>query len=93
MSNENNKAKRTSLTKRLIILVGAVIVVLNVIQLLFVTTNAKNGIITEKLALYSNMMDGYTAALENDLEGYFKELNGYIHADIMEDGDLEACFD
>ena len=92
-ASDSGKKKRTSLIKRLIILVGAVIIVLNVVQLLLVTISAQNGIIKEKLALYSNMMDGYTSALENDLEGYFKELNGYIHADIVEEGDIEACYD
>ena len=43
--------------------------------------------------MYENMMDGYTAALQNSINAYYKELNGYIHADIMESGDIDACFE
>ena len=93
MATEPAKEKRTSLARRLIILVGLVIIALNIIQLLFVTTNTQKNIVKENLALYSNMMDGYTTALENDLKGYFMGLNGYIHADIVKEGDLQACFD
>ena len=93
MSNEPAKEKRTSLTKRLILLVGIVIVVLNLAQLLFVTRNAKKDIIAEDLNMYANMIDGFSASVQNNLEGYFKALNGYLHADIMKDGDLEACYE
>ena len=48
MASETTKEKRTSLTRRLIILTGFVIVALNAVQLLFVTSNAKKDIITEK---------------------------------------------
>ena len=85
--------KRTSLTRRLLVLVGLIIVALNVVQLLFVTTNAQKDILAEDLDMYENMLQGYSLALHNDLEAYFKELNGYIHADIMETGDLEACYE
>ena len=90
---KSEKEKRSSLIKRLLILVGAVIILFNVIQLVFVTNNAKKDIIAEDLHMYMNMIDGYADSLHNDVEGYFKELNGYIHADIVEEGDLGACFE
>ncbi|MBQ9207573.1 MAG: HAMP domain-containing protein [Treponema sp.] len=89
----SNSEKRTSLTRRLCLLIGVVIVLVNIIQLLFVTTNAKKDIVAEDLRMYENMMDGYSAAIQNDIRSYFKELTGYIHADIVEDGDLDALFD
>ncbi|MBO6219520.1 MAG: HAMP domain-containing protein [Treponema sp.] len=91
--NSTIKEKRSSLIKRLLVFVGAVIVLFNVVQLLFVTTNAKKNIIAEDLNMYSNMIDGYSDSLFNDVEGYFKELNGYLHADVMKDGNLQACYE
>ena len=92
MSKES-KDKRSSLVRRLLLVVGAVIVLFNVVQLLFVTSNAQKNIIAEDLELYTDMMEGYSDSIHHNVEGYFKELNGYIHADIMEDGDLEAVYE
>ena len=90
--SQSSKEKRTSLTKRLMLLIGVVIVIVNAVQVLFVTSNAKKDIIAEDLDMYMNMIDGYSDSLHNDVDGYFKELNGYIHADVMETGDLQACY-
>ncbi|WP_407427464.1 cache domain-containing protein, partial [Treponema sp.] len=86
---ETVKQKRSSLIKGLVFFVGLVIVLVNVIQVLFVTSNAKKDIVAEDIDMYNNMIDGYSAAVVNTLEGYFKELNVYYHADIMEDGALD----
>ncbi len=93
MAKNSVSEKRSSLIKRLLIFVGAVIVLFNVVQLLFVTTNAKKNIVAEDLNMYSNMIDGYSDSLFNDVEGYFKELNGYLHADVMKGGNLQACYE
>ncbi|MBR1537679.1 MAG: cache domain-containing protein, partial [Treponema sp.] len=95
MSNPKSSEtqKRSSLIKRLLIMVGAFIIAINAIQLLFVTTQAKSDIIAENINMYMNMLDGYSDSLHNDVEGYFKALNGYLYADIMDDGDLEACYE
>ncbi|MBQ8013613.1 MAG: HAMP domain-containing protein [Treponema sp.] len=93
MATDSLKEKRSSLVKRLLVFVGLVIIAFNVIQLLFVTTNTKKDIVAEDLAMYENMLAGYSLALQNDLEGYFKELNGYVHADVMENADLEECYE
>jgi len=93
MATDSLKEKRSSLVKRLLVFVGLVIIAFNVIQLLFVTTNAKKDIVAEDLDMYENMLAGYSLALQNDLEGYFKELNGYVHADVMENADLEECYE
>ena len=92
-TTDSTKQKRSSLTLRLIFLVGLVIVALNLFQLLFVTANAKKDILAEDLDMYDNMLQGYSLSLQNDLEGYFKELNGYVHADVMENGNLEECYE
>lgn len=85
--------KRSSLIKKLLIFVGAVIVLFNVIQLVFVILNARKDIVSEDQAMYMNMLEGYSNALNKDIEGYFRELSGYVHADVMKDGDLEAAYE
>ncbi|MBR1403992.1 MAG: methyl-accepting chemotaxis protein [Treponema sp.] len=90
--SKKSKDKRSSLIRRLLFVVGAIIVLFNVVQLLFVTTNAQKAIVAEDLSMYANMIDGYADSLYNDVDGYFKELNGYIYADVMDDGDLEAVY-
>ena len=93
MAKDSTKEKRASLIKRLLVFVGAVIVLFNVVQLLFVTTNAQKNIVAEDINMYANMIDGYSDSLRNDLEGYFKELNAYVYADVMKDGDLETAYE
>ena len=95
MAEKTNSSteKRSSLIKRLVILLGLVIVVVNVVQLLFVTTNAKKDIVEEDISMYENMMDGYSAALQNDIRGFYRALNAYVYSDVVKDGDLEACFE
>ena len=85
------KEKRSSLVRRLILFIGLVIVAVNAIQVAFVTSNAKKDIIEEDLRMYENMLLGYSVALRNDLNGYFRELNGYIQSDIVKEGDFKAC--
>ncbi|WP_294428250.1 methyl-accepting chemotaxis protein [uncultured Treponema sp.] len=92
-SASTSKDNRTSLIKRLVILLGLVIVAVNAVQLIFVTTNAKKDIVEEDIHMYENMMDGYSAALQNDIKGYYRQLNAYIHADVVKEGDLEACYE
>ena len=57
MSNPKSSEtqKRSSLIKRLLIMVGAFIIAINAIQLLFVTTQAKSDIIAENINMYMNM--------------------------------------
>ena len=91
-NSDSLKEKRASLTRRLCLLVGAVIVFVNLVQVLFVTTNAKKDIVEDDIHKYEYMIKGYSVALQNHLEGYFNELNPYFYADVMEDGDLEEVF-
>ena len=90
---KQNKEKRTSLTLNLVVLIGAAILMINVIQIAVVTANAQKDIVEEDLDMYSNMMDGYTAAIQNQLDGYFKALNAYIYDEVMADGNLWECYD
>ncbi len=91
MSAKTKKEKRTSLTVRLCFLTGCVIVLLNVVQLLFVRAKSTSDIVVEDISMYMNMLDGYGDSLHNDVEGYFKELNGYIHAEVVKNGNLQEC--
>ncbi|MBP5283113.1 MAG: methyl-accepting chemotaxis protein, partial [Treponema sp.] len=88
---KTKKNKAASLTLRLVFLISASIILINLIQVLIVTSNAQDSIMKEDISMYDNMMDGYTAALQNDLTRYYNELNGYVHADIMDTGDFATC--
>ena len=89
----STKKKRSSLIKRLLVFIGLVIIAINLVQYLLIMSNARKNIVEENIDMYRNMSEGYASALENELEGYFKELNGYVFADIMETGDLELCYE
>ena len=89
----STKKKRSSLIKRLLVFIGLVIIAINLVQYLLIMSNARKNIVAEDIDMYRNMSEGYASALENELEGYFKELNGYVFADIMETGDLELCYE
>ena len=88
MSQKKNK--RTSLTFRLVVLIGVAILTINVLQISVVTVNAQKSIVQEDLNMYANAMYGYVGALHNDLESYFNALNGYIYNDTLLEGDLAA---
>ena len=87
----STKKKRSSLIKRLLVFIGLVIIAINLVQYLFIMSNARKNIVEEDIDMYRNMSEGYASALENELEGYFKELNGYVFADIMKPATLSCA--
>ncbi|MCR5123668.1 MAG: HAMP domain-containing protein [Treponema sp.] len=91
-NTSSTKGKRTSLKRRLVILVGLVILVMNTAQVLIISANSKKKILLEDTDVYTNMIKGYSLSVQNHLEGYFKELNTYLYADEVENGDLEEVF-
>ncbi len=94
MAKDNaKKEKRSSLSRTLVVLTGLAIFFTNVVQVIVVTMNAQSAILKEDMDMYRNMIDGYADSIRNDVNGYFKGLNGYIHSVIMESGDLDAIFD
>ena len=94
MANEKKKKRLTSsVIFRLMFTTAMSIITINVVQVLIVTKKAQKAILVDNLGMYENMLDGYTRAIQNEVEGYFKELNGYVTADIMNNGDLDECYD
>ncbi|MBR6912378.1 MAG: methyl-accepting chemotaxis protein, partial [Treponema sp.] len=91
-NTSSTRGKRTSLKRRLVILVGLVILVMNAVQVLIISANSKKKILLENTDVYTNMIKGYSLSVQNHLEGYFKELNTYLYADEVENGDLEEVF-
>ena len=88
-----SKEKRSSIIRRLVLLIGLIIVFFNLIQLFCLVNESKKAIIRENMQIYNNMIEGYTAALQNDIESYYCTLNGYVNADIMAEGNLEKVFE
>ena len=89
---KDEKVKRQSLITRLLLMIGAIIIAFNIIQIVFVTSSSKASIIEDDVKKYENMADGFAKSIENDLNGYFKELVGHVHAEVMKSGDLDAVF-
>ncbi len=87
------KEKRSSLALGLVTLIGIAILAINVIQVFVVTNIAQTDILKEDLAMYANMIDGYQYSIVKDLEGHFRALNAYVNNDVLESGDLDACYE
>ncbi len=81
--------KKRSLLVTLLLGIGATIFLLNMIQTLIVASNLKRSITKGDIAKYSEMVQAYALAIENDFEGYFSALDYYVHSDIMKEGSVE----
>ena len=91
MTKDSKKEKRASLIKRLVILLGLVIVVVNAVQLILVTTNAKKDIVEEDIQMYENMMDGIhtyenSFILCHDIKDYTVGMMDRFITDALKEG-------
>ncbi len=84
-----NLGKRTSIIARLCIAAGGVIVALNTIQLFTTSARASYAIEEDKQADFTLLANGYASSLENKAEGYFKELDFYVNADVVKTGEID----
>ncbi|MBQ5470724.1 MAG: HAMP domain-containing protein [Treponema sp.] len=86
------KEKRYSLVWFLVFIIGMSILVANVISNIIVLKQTKAAVLKENDDVYRNVVEGFALSLENDLMGYYRELNVYVYADIVKTGNLEACY-
>lgn len=80
--------RRSSIITRLTVAAGIVILALNFSQLAITTTIVSKDIEEETKNDYKIVADGYVASLENKIDGFHKELDSYLNADIMKDGTI-----
>ena len=83
--------KKSSLILNLIAMVGLSIIILTTIQVVFLSNLAKNDSRKDNVENYVLLTTSIKQNLENIMEGYFKEMDIYVNADVMLEGDFEAA--
>ena len=85
----NKKQKKTSILLVLLLSIDGTIMFFNFFQTLFVARSSRLSLIQDADAKYAEIVKAYSLAMENDVNGYFKELNYYTEADIMKTGSIK----
>ena len=71
----NKKQKKTSILLVLLLSIDGTIIFFNFFQTLFVARSSRLSLIQDADAKYAEIVKAYSLAMENDVNGYFKELN------------------
>ena len=86
------KIKRSSLIKTLLLSIASTIILINVVQLLFITKDSKSSIIESKTKDYIDLSDSLASSIENNINSILNELNTYVDADIMKDRNMPEIY-
>ncbi len=84
------KKKSLSLVVYLILMIGLGFATLTVLQVVLLSRMARTNSRTDHIESYTRLAGAMELALENTVEGYFKDLQVYVGADVMKDGDLDS---
>lgn len=84
------KSKSSSLVVTLICMIGIGFGALTAIQVLALSSIARANSREDHVSSYTRLSSALDLALENTIEGYYKDLSVYVGADIMKTGDIEA---
>lgn len=84
------KKRNSSLVVTLILAIGLGFAVLTLAQVFILSQIAKVDSRADHEDSYNRWVNALDMVFENIIEGYFKDLQVYVGADIMEDGDVEA---
>ena len=87
----SERKRRTSLVVNLIIMVGIGFAILTSIQIFALSRLAKTRSRADHVESYVMLTHAINLSLERTVEGYFKELDAYVNADIMDTGDFDAA--
>ncbi len=91
MSKEGDTGKKSSLVVVLILSMALAIATMNLLQTIIVAHNARLKVVESETVNYRQTVSAYVWALENTIEGYYKELDYYVNADVMRKGDFDAA--
>ena len=93
MDEEKKKSskKRRSIIVNLIMMIGIVILILTGFQVAVLSQLAKSDSRKDHVESYVMLTNSIKMNLENIIEGYYKELDAYVNADIMKDGDFDSA--
>ena len=87
---EKSKKKISSLSVNLIATIGIGFAILTIIQVITLSELAKSYSRKENVNSYVRWISSVDAQLEQIIKGFFKDLQVYAGADIMESGDVDA---
>ncbi len=87
----NEKKRTVSLILNLMLMIGLVIILLSSIQVAVLSQIAKKDSRKDHVENYVMLTSSIKMSLENIIEGYFKELDAYVNADIMKEGDFDTA--
>ena len=85
--------KKSSIITKLILGIGIGIASLNFLQTVVVSRSARLEITRNDIDNYANLKEASSVVMQKELEGYLKELDYYILADVMQNGTLEEMAD
>ena len=83
--------KRSSLVLSVLLAICIGFVSLTVLQIFALTRLAKSRSRADHVESYVMLTKSINLSLERTIDSYFKELDVYVNADIMKDGDFEAA--
>ena len=87
----NYQKKSLSLVAYLILMIGAGFALLTAIQVFSLSRIAQSDSKADHVESFTILADALKLAMDNTVEGYFKDLQVYAGADVMLDGDMEAA--
>ena len=91
MADKDGKKKTSSLVLTLILMIGIGFSALTAVQVMVLSSIAKSDSREDKIETYSMLAEAYDLAVANHLESYYKALDVYVGADIMEQGDFDLA--
>lgn len=80
--------RRGSLVVLLVLSIGAIIAVLNTLQITFLAEKTKKSVTAEYQENCNQITAAYAQSLENKIWGYFKEMDVYVHSEVVRTGDV-----
>ncbi len=88
---ENNQKKSLSLVAYLILMIGAGFALLTTFQVFSLSRIARADSKADHEASYTTLSDALKQAIDNTVDGYYKDLQVYVGSDAMKNGDLDEA--
>ena len=92
-SQKKNEKSKSSLIFRLFGSIGLLVIVVNCLQVLFVSSSTKKQSVEEEIANLELLGDTIVDGIENRLHAYQEAVDFYVKSDVAELGDVSAFAD
>ena len=90
MSNNKKEKSKSSLIFRLFGSIGLLVIVVNCLQVLFVSSSTKKDSVADKISDLEILSDAVVNSIENKLHAYIEAVDFYVKSDVVETGDISA---